>query len=264
MSDRVVFSQSDDQVGVVSLNRPDKLNAMDQGLFDGLHDAATQAEAAVADGSVRAVLIRGKGRAFSAGLDVTLFGGQVADGPPEEDWIAHLQAAFTRWEDLAVPVIAAVRGVALGGGCQLALAAHMRLATPDAQLALLEANWAIIPDLGGLTRLPRLIGLSRATDMAMTARRIDAQTALQWGLVDQILPEDDFDDAAHDYVRRLAAGPTRAIGAVPGLLRQAFTTPRDDMLAAERRYQRTCLTSADFIEAATAAMGNRAPDFTGR
>jgi enoyl-CoA hydratase/carnithine racemase len=100
--------------------------------------------------------------------------------------------------------------------------------------------------------------------MAMTARRIDADTALQWGLVDHLLPQEDFDAAAYAHVRRLAAGPTRAIGAVPGLLRKSFDTPRDEMLAAERRYQRHCLTSADFIEAATAAMQGRPPEFTGR
>lgn len=264
MGDRVTFTIGEDRVGVVSLNRPDKLNAMDIAVFDGLHAATSSAQAAIAEGSVRAVLIKGEGRAFSAGLDVSLFAEQAAGATPDDDWIAYLQQAFTGFEDLAVPVVAAVRGVAYGGGCQLALAAHLRLATPDAQLALLEANWAIIPDLGGLTRLPRVIGLSRATDMAMTARKVDAQTALSWGLVDKVLDPQDFDAAARAYTAGLAAGPTVAIGAVPRLLRQSFVTQRDPMLAAERAYQQTCLGSADFVEAATAAQQRRAPDFQGR
>ncbi len=263
MSDRVTFTAGDDHVGVVMLNRADKLNAMDKDLFDGLHAATAQAADAAATGDVRAVLIAGDGRAFSAGLDVSLFGSQLSEAP-EDAWIAHLQQAFTGLEDLPVPVVAAVHGAAFGGGCQLALAAHLRLAAPDLQMGLLEARWAIIPDLGGLTRLPRLIGMSRATDMAMTARIIDASTALAWGLVDAVVEDDDFLGAARAYTARLAGGPTLAIGAVPGLLRQSFVTGRDEMLAAERAYQQTCLRSADFVEAATAAYERRDPTFTGR
>jgi len=263
MSDRVLFSVADDRVGTVTLNRPDKLNAMDQALFDGLHDAARQARAAIEDRRCRAVLIRGQGRAFSSGLDVSLFGSQLTEAPSDA-WIAHLQQAFTAWEELPVPVVAAVHGVAYGAGCQLALAAHLRLAAEDAELALLEARWGIIPDLGGLTRLPRIVGLSRATDMAMTARQVDAATALAWGLVDLVLPQEDFTAETRAYVARLAAGPTIAVGAVPALLRQSLSSDRDAMLAAERAYQQRCLRSADYAEAATAALQGRPPDFAGR
>jgi enoyl-CoA hydratase/carnithine racemase len=287
MSDRVTFTAGDDHVGVVSLSRPDKLNAMDVAMFDGLHDAAAQARDAIAEGAVRAVLLRAEGRAFSAGLDVSLFQSQLAavgaaplhqrrpsdtgsaggssspEAPSPDEWIAHLQQAFTGLEDLPVPVVAAVQGLALGGGCQLALAAHLRLASPDAELALLEARWGIIPDLGGLTRLPRLVGQSRAIDMAVTARRIDAATALAWGLVDQVV-EDDLDGVARAYAARLAAGPTLALGAIPRLVRQAAVLDRDASLAAERAHQPTCLGSADFAEAATAAVEGREPRFRGR
>lgn len=264
MSDRVTFTVDGDGVGTVSLNRPDKLNAMDAGIFDGLHDAAARAQEAIAAGTCRAVLVRGEGRAFSSGLDVSIFGGQASGGAPEDDWIAHLQQAFTGLEDLPVPVVAVVRGVAFGGGCQLALAAHLRLAAPDAEIALLEAKWALVPDLGGMTRLPRIIGLSRATEMGMTARRVDAQTALQWGLVDHVLDDEDFDAAAHAWVAKLAQGPTIALGGVPKLLRGGLTSSREESLAAERTYQQRCLSSADFVEAATAAMQGRPPSFTGR
>jgi enoyl-CoA hydratase/carnithine racemase len=262
MSDRVTFVAGEDLVGVVSLNRPDKLNAMDAAMFAGLHEATAQARAAIAEGRVRAVLLRAEGRAFSAGLDVSLFGAQLTEGPPSDDWIADLQQAFTGLEDLDVPVVAAVQGAAFGAGCQLALAAHLRLAAPDAELALLEARWALIPDLGGLARLPRLIGLSRATDMAVTARRVEASTALAWGLVDQVV-DGDLDAAARTYAARLAAGPTVAIGAVPRLLRLSLSTGRDEMLAAERAHQPTCLSSSDFAEAASAAVEGREPRFRG-
>lgn len=264
MSDRVSFTVDADGVGTASLNRPDKLNAMDQAVFDGLHDAAGLARTAIEAGTCRAVLVRGAGRSFSSGLDVTLFAGQAQGDYPTDDWIANLQHAFTGLEDLPVPVVAAVQGVAFGAGCQLALAAHMRLAAPDAMFALLEARWALIPDLGGLTRLPRLVGASRAIDMSMTARQVDATTAHDWGLVDRILPQEGFDEAAHAFVAGLASGPTKAIGAVPALVRQSLVSERDDMLAAERAYQQGCLRSADFVEAATASMQKRAPKFSGR
>ncbi len=265
MSDRVSFTIGDDAGGEVVLTRPDKLNAMDQALFDGLHDAAAAARDAIADGTVRAVLLRAEGRAFSAGLDVSLFGQQASGEMPADEWIAALQQAFTGLEDLEVPVVAAVQGVAYGGGCQLALAAHLRVAAADAELALLEVNWALIPDLGGLTRLPRLIGISRAADMAMTGRKVDARTALDWGLVDRVVDEGgDVRAVAHALAAQLAAGPTVAIGAVPALLRRSATTERDAMLAAERAHQQHCLSSPDFVEAATAAMQGRSPRFTGR
>src|SRR5687767_4800932 len=207
--DAVAFEVADDAVGVVTLNRPDKLNAMNAEVFDGLHAAAAGAEKAIAAGECRAVLVVGAGRAFSAGLDVSLFAAQAGGDVPDDARIAHLQQAFTVFEDLRVPTVAAVRGVALGGGCQLALACNLRLAAADASIGLLEARWGIIPDLGATWRLPRLVGLSRATDLAMSARTIDAATALSWGLVDEVHDGDgDFEQWARSYAARLAAGPT--------------------------------------------------------
>ncbi len=266
MRDRVTFAVGEDGVGVVTLERPEKLNAMDHDTFEGLHAAGEQAAAATVDRSCRAVLVTGAGRAFSAGLDVALFGVQAGDvragRGPSDDWIAWLQQAFTAFEDLPVPTVAAVRGPALGAGCQLAIACHLRVAAPGATFGLLEARWGLVPDLGGTYRLPRLVGLGRAVDLAVTARTVDAATALAWGLVDAVLPADGFDEAARAYTAALAAGPTTAVGAVPGLMRSALTRSRDDALAAERAAQAACLASADFAEAADAA-GHREPRFGG-
>lgn len=262
--DAVTFEVGGDAVGVVTLRRPDKLNAMNDEVFAGLHAAAASAGEAAADGRCRAVLVVGEGRAFSAGLDVSLFAKQAGGQAPTDEEISYLQQAFTGFEDLPVPTVAGVRGVAIGAGCQLAIACHLRVAAPDASLGLLEARWALIPDLGATWRLPRLIGLSRATDLAMTARTVDAATALQWGLVDAVLDADDFENAARDYVAALAAGPTVATGAVAGLLRNSYANDRDTVLAAEREEQQRCLASDDFREAARAGMERRAPNFRGR
>jgi enoyl-CoA hydratase/carnithine racemase len=260
---RVRFEVGADAVGVVTLDRPDKLNAMDEATFSGLHDAAARAAAGAAEGRVRAVLVIGAGRAFSAGLDTSLFGEQLA-GAPSDEWIAWLQQAFTGFEDLPAPTIAAIRGVALGAGCQLALAAHLRVAAPDAVLGLLEVRWALLPDLGGTYRLPRLVGLSRATDLAVTGRTVDAATAHRWGLVDEVIADEDFAAGARAYAARLAAGPTVALGALPHLLRASMSGRRDDVLAAERRAQQACLASDDFKEAVRAALAREEPIFGGR
>ena len=262
--DPVTFDVGDDAVGVVTLNRPDKLNAMNAAVFDGLHGVAKQAADAAADGSCRAVLVIGAGRAFSAGLDVSMFAQQASGAAPNDDEISYLQQAFTVFEDLPVPTVAAIKGVALGAGCQLALACHLRIAAPDASIGLLEAKWGLVPDLGGTWRLPRIVGLSRATDLAITARRIDADTAFQWGLVDAIAADDDFETFARSYAANLAAGPTVATGAVAAMMRNSFGSDRDTVLAVERQAQQRCLASADFVEAATAAVEGRPPQFTGR
>lgn len=264
VSDQVLFHVSDDGVGVVTLNRPEKLNAMSREVFDGLHDAAAQAAAAAAEQRCRAVLVQGAGRAFSAGLDVSLFAEQAAGGPPDDGWIAYLQQAFTVFEDLPVPTVAALKGPVLGAGAQLALACHLRVGAPDLTFGLLEARWGLVPDLGGTWRLPRVVGLGRATDLAMSARKIDAATGLEWGLVNAVLDDADFDAAAAAFAGRLAAGPTVALGAVPALVRGSFTLGRDDGLAAERTAQQRCLASADFQEAAAAGLQRRPPRFTGR
>ena len=261
----VTFDVRDDAVGVVTLNRPDKLNAMSYEVFEGLHRAGAEAAAAAKSGSCRAVMVTGAGRAFSAGLDVSLFAEQASGQAPDDDRIAYLQQAFTVFEDLAVPTVAAVRGVAIGGGCQLALACHLRVAAPDATLGLLEARWGLVPDLGATWRLPRLVGLSRATDLAMSGRTVDALTAAAWGLVDAVAESGaDFESWASEYVARLAAGPTVALGAVPALMRDSYRRDRDAVLAAERAAQQRCLASEDFREAATAGLEGRQPHFSGR
>ena len=261
--DAVTFDVDANAVGVVTLNRPEKLNAMNGDVFAGLHAAARLASGAIDEGRCRAVLVIGAGRAFSAGLDVSLFVEQASGDAPDDERISYLQQAFTGFEDLQVPTVAAVKGVALGAGCQLAIACHLRIAAPDASFGLLEARWGLVPDLGATWRLPRLIGLSRATDLAMTARTVDAATAFQWGLVDAVA-EDDFEQFAHEYAARLAAGPTVATGTVAALMRDSYRSDRDTVLAAERQAQQRCLSSADFAEAATAGAEGRQPSFTGR
>ena len=249
---------------MLTLDRPDKLNAMDTAMFAALHDAAATAREAIADRSCRAVLMVGAGRAFSSGTDLAGLGAQAAGTPPDDEHIAWLQEAFTVWEELDVPVVAAVHGVAFGAGCQLALAAHLRLAAPDAQIGVLEARWGIVPDLGASYRLPPLVGRSRAIDMAIRARRVDAATGLAWGLIDAVLDEADFTDAARAWVADLAAGPVLATGAAVRLMRESSGRSRSEALRAERQAQTPLLASEDFAEAVRAGMAGERPRYAGR
>jgi len=249
----------DGGVAVVSIDRPDKLNAMNLAVFDGLTAAA---ERAAADPAVRAVVVRGEGRAFSSGLDTSIFS-QGLGGVPGEIDVARLQRAFTVFEELPVPTVAAVRGICYGGGIQLAAACDLRVVSDDAQLSVYELRWAIIPDLGGTQRLPRLIGLGRAKEMILTARIVLGAEAYAWGLANRCVPPERVDAEAIDLARSLAAGPPLALAAAKRLATTALDLPVHDGLRREAAAQRRILLSDDFREAVQAAFEKRAPAFRG-
>lgn len=258
MSD-VVSYQVVDRVAHVTIERPDKRNAMSLEVFDQLTERAAQA---AADPDIGAVLVSGRGGTFSSGIDVSVFGQQVGDGA-DPAFIARLQAAFTAYEELDVPTIAAIEGYCFGGGIQLAIACHLRMVAPSAELSVMEARWAIIPDLGGTYRLPRLVGLGRATELTLTARRVAAEEALAIGLAEAALPAEDPLRAAHDHAARLAAGPG-ALRRAPRLLRENLGRDRTAALEAEAAVQQACLAGPDFREAVTAHLEGRDPRFVGQ
>lgn len=262
MSEPVTYEVVD-RVAIVTIDRSAKRNAMSMAVFDGLLAAGERAGAeSAAAGGVGAVIVRGAGGVFSAGIDTSVFGTQLG-GVPDDSFIAHLQASFTVFEDLDVPTIAAIEGYCFGAGIQLAVACHLRFVAPGAELSVMESRWGIVPDLGGTHRIPRLVGLGRATDMALTARRVDAEEAVRTGLCDVLLPADDPQGAALEAARRLANGPG-ALRRIPRLLRENLDRSRDDALAAERSAQREVMAGPDFPEAVRAAFEGRAPQFTGR
>lgn len=249
----------EDGVAHVVIERPDRRNAMTLAVFDGLADAAVRAGA---DHAVGAVVVSGQGGTFSSGIDVSVFSSQGAGGL-DPDLIRRLQASFTAFEELDKPCIAAIEGYCFGGGIQLAAACHLRAVAPDAELSVMEARWAIIPDLGGTWRLPRLIGLGRATELTLTARRVPADEAVAMGLAELRLDPDDPQGDAHRIAAKLAAGPG-AVRRAPRLLRENLGRDRTAALDAEVATQLTCLQGPDFTEAVTAALEGRPPRFQGR
>lgn len=255
----VVSYQVHDRVAHITIERPEKRNAMDLEVFAQLAERAGQVSE---DPDVGAVIVAGRDGTFSAGLDVSLFGSQLADGV-EPEFVTRLQAAFTAYEELDIPVIAAVEGHCLGGGIQLALSCHLRAVAPSARLAVAETTWGLVPDLGATWRLPRLVGLGRATQLVLSARQVAADEALAIGLAELELPEQGAQDAAHELAARLAAGPA-ALRHVPRLLRENLERDRRSALAAEVAAQLTVMDGHDFQEAVRAGLAGRDPVFTGR
>jgi enoyl-CoA hydratase/carnithine racemase len=265
MSDRVTCTILDG-VADVRLNRPDKLNALDGAMFDALIDAGL---ALGEDRSVRAVVLSGEGRAFCAGLDLAAFDqGPAGDRQPplplgrrRGQLTSVAQQAVTVWTDLAVPVIAAVHGHAVGGGLQLALGADIRIVAPDARLAVLEIRWGLVPDMTATVTLPQLVGLDVAKDLTFTGRTVTGEEAVQMGLATRLstAPRDD----ALVLAREVAAKSPAAIRAAKALFNRAGQPGRDEALLAEQRAQRRLVGSPDQIEALVAAMERRAPLFAG-
>ena len=249
----------DGSVATITLARPEKLNAMDRRTFQELEQAAV---AAAADPEVRAVVVTGEGRAFSSGLDVAEFGGR-ADLDEAEQVVAELQRAISALERMPKPVVAAVNGLAVGGGLQLAIACDLRIASEEAEFASMEMRWAIVPDLGGTERLPRLVGLGRAKELILTGRPVRAAEAERIGLVNRVVPAARLATEALELAAGLAAGPTLAIGLAKQALNEAFERSTDEGMATARRMQRRTFASADHAEARAAFAERRPPRFRG-
>lgn len=249
----VVTVEVADAVATVTINRPDRRNAMDWEVFTGLRMAGEQV---ATDDRVRAVLVTGAQGTFSSGLDTSLFG--AIAGKFDDAAIVELQTAFNVFEDCPKPTVAMIRGHCLGAGAQLAAACHLRLVADDAAIAIAERRWALVPDLGGTWRLPRLIGLGRATDWILTARTIDAHEAVASGFA-----QAQVEDGGAALLADLATAPG-ATQRVTALVRDNFDRSRAHALAAERRAQAACLEGPDVAEAVTAAQQGRPPEFIGR
>lgn len=247
-----------DRVAVVTIDRPEVRNAMNLDVFTQLRE---RAERAAGDDAVGAVLVRGEGGNLSSGLDVSVMG-ELA-GAVNHEFIAGLQDAFSVYEDLDKPTVALIEGYCLGGGVQLAAACHVRLVAPNAQIQVLERRWGLVPDLGGTVRLPRLVGQGRATELILTARRVDAEEAMRIGLAEVAVGADDPYGDALAWTAALATGPG-AVRRVPRLVRENWGRPRAEALEAERATQLECIAGPDTTEAVMAHLEKREPSFVGR
>ena len=252
-----------DGAATVILNRPEKLNAWNLQL--GI-DLRTAVEELAADESVRAVLVTGAGRAFSSGADLSEPREEGADGLP--DLSARLKDRYhpiiTTIREMPKPVIAAVNGGAVGIGCSLALSADLILAAESSYFLLAFVNIGLVPDGGSTAFVPARIGQARAMEMMMLGERVPSAQAVEWGLVNRVVPDDRLRAEADALLARLAKGPTRAYANGKALLNRRLYADLHGQLEAEADFQGEQGQSPDFIEGVLAFMQKREPDFSGK
>jgi 2-(1,2-epoxy-1,2-dihydrophenyl)acetyl-CoA isomerase len=248
-------------VGIITLNRPEALNALNRAHLMDLNDAVQRAEY---DPGVRSLVITGAGRGFSAGADVKEWGSGSEEGEPEAGWIDLAHALIARIYRLPKPVVAAVNGVAVGAGCDMALAADFRVASTKARFGQAYIKLGYCPDAGGSFLLPRLIGEERAMEMIYTGRIVDADEAKQIGIVSTLVEPEDLMSTALELAGRLAKGPTVAIGLAKQNIRQNPLLTIEDALRNERRAGNICGQTADAKEGLTATLERREANFQGR
>jgi 2-(1,2-epoxy-1,2-dihydrophenyl)acetyl-CoA isomerase len=251
-----------DGVATIELSRTDKRNAINAQMFTELGDAA---ERAASDPGVRVVLVRGNGAAFSAGIDITLMG-QLAGtrGARFRSFVRTAQRPFLTLAQMEKPTVAAVHGHALGAGFQLALACDLRLATEDARFAILEVRFGLIPDLGGMHRLARLVGLARAKEIVWTGRTIESDEAERLGIVNRVFPSEAMEKEVETYLRDLVAAPPIPVSLSKALMGRAMETSLETALERDAQAQATCVETEDHREAVEAYMQKRPARFTGR
>ncbi|HEV3130199.1 MAG TPA: crotonase/enoyl-CoA hydratase family protein [Solirubrobacteraceae bacterium] len=261
MSEQRVKIEVADHIATVTLARPEKHNALDLAMFEALVAAAEQV---AGDPGVRAVVLHGEGPSFCSGLDVTS-AMSMGDGSNGTDGLANVvpnrfQRTAYDWMTLPVPVIAAVHGNCLGGGLQIALAADVRFATPDARLSVMEAKWGLVPDMSITQTLPRLVPIDVAKELTYTARVLSGDEALRLGLVTHLA--DDPLASARELAAEIAGRSPDAIRGAKRLLNQAWTAPPQEGLRLEAEIQLKLLGSANQLAAVTAGMTKQPAEFT--
>jgi enoyl-CoA hydratase len=260
MSYENVLVSSETRVAVITINRPNQLNALNR---DTIAELGAAFSAIDADPEVRCVIVTGSGeKAFVAGADIKEF----ADFTPEEGQALSADGhkiLFDRVEQMSKPVIAAVNGFALGGGLELAMSAHMRIASDNAKLGLPEVTLGVLPGYGGTQRLPQLVGKGKALEMITTGGMISAEDALQSGLVNQVVPQEELMTTAQKLASKIARNSPVAISGALKAVQAGFTHGVDGK-AAEIQEFGNCFGTEDFKEGTTAFLSRAKPDFPGR
>ena len=258
MSESPILSTRQGRVGVITLNRPAQLNALNDALMDALGQALISLDA---DPDIGAIVITGSDKAFAAGADIAVMA----------DWsyMDVYQSGFiTRnWETIRQvrkPVIAAVAGFAMGGGCELALACDIIVAAESAKFALPEIKLAMLPGAGGTQRLPRAVGKAKAMDMCLSARMMNAEEADRYGLVSRVVPDAELQTSALKLATQVASFSLPALMAIKESLNRAFEGSLSEGILFERRELHARFASEDAHEGMHAFLDKRPPVFQHR
>ncbi|MFN8471703.1 MAG: enoyl-CoA hydratase-related protein [Anaerolineae bacterium] len=257
MDYQFILVEPDPPIAVVRLNRPKVLNALNNGL---IHEVVDAFEALDADDTVRCIILTGSDRAFAAGADI----GEMADASV----VKYLQndqfASWDRIRRIRKPIIAAVSGYALGGGCEIALMCDMIVASETARFGQPEINIGIIPGAGGTQRWAQAVGKARAMEIALTGDMITAQEALAWGLVNKVVPPELYLEEAKALARKIASKPPLAVLAAKEAVNNVFNEYLDKGLTFERKNFYALFASEDQKEGMHAFLEKRPPQWKGR
>jgi enoyl-CoA hydratase len=257
-TDLVLVERQDGQrTALVRLNRPKQLNALNGAVMDALCEAL---EALDRDEGVRAIVVTGNERAFAAGADI----GEMSDATPVQMLTSNRIGQWDRIRRIAKPVIAAVNGWCLGGGCELAMTLDIILAGEGAKFGQPEINIGVIPGAGGTQRLPRAIGKGRAMEMILTGEPMDAREAERRGLVARVVPDELVVEDALALAARIAEKSPIALRLAKEAVNAAYEMGLTDALAHERRLFYLLFASEDQKEGMAAFLEKRKPDFKGR
>jgi len=250
----------EDGIATLTVNRPDKLNALNRATIEELGDAVRRTRE---DEAVRGIIVTGAGsRAFVAGADIAEL---AAMGPVDGVEVSRLgQRVFRELELSRKPVVAAVNGFALGGGCELALACHLRIAASTARFGLPEVKLGIIPGYGGTLRLPRIIGKGRALEMILTAEMVGAEEAYRIGLANRVVEPDALLPATRELMRGILANGPVALGLAIECATRGMDVSVDDGLAMESHLFGLLAATEDMREGMNAFLEKRPAEFRGR
>jgi enoyl-CoA hydratase len=252
---QIVLVERVGRVGMITLNRPKQLNALNDAVMDALGKALLEFDA---DDGIGAIVLGGSAKAFAAGADIAAMAGWTYMDVYRSDFITR------NWETIRrvrKPVIAAVAGVAMGGGCELALACDIVIAAESARFALPEIRLAMLPGAGGTQRLPRAIGKAKAMDMCLSARQLDAVEADRYGLVSRVVPDARLMEDALALASSIAGYSLPALMAIKESVNRAYESSLSDGMAFERRQLHARFASDDAHEGMTAFLEKRRPVF---
>lgn len=254
-----ITTSIDNAILLITINRPDKMNALNKTVLDELNTAVDEV---YNNPAIRSAIITGAGaKAFVAGADISEFQGLKHQ---EGMQLAQKgQNIFRKIEDSPKPIIAAVNGFALGGGCELAMACHFRIASDNARFGQPEVNLGLIPGYGGTQRLTQLIGKGRAIEFMITGNMIDAATALQYGLVNYVVPQEELPNKARAILELVNTRAPLAVGRCIKAANAVFDITKDGF-AEEVKLFGECFATQDMVEGTTAFLEKRKPVFTGK
>jgi enoyl-CoA hydratase len=255
-----ILVTSENNSATITINRPEKLNALNVATIKELHEAFENLES---NPDIRVIILTGSGeKAFVAGADISEFANySIEEGAQLAAQGQELLFNFV--ENLKTPVIAAVNGFALGGGLELAMACHFRVASDNAKMGLPEVSLGVIPGYGGTQRLPQLVGKGRAMEMIMTAGMIDAETAKLYGLVNHVLPQTELLDFCNGIAQKIIKNSPVAISLAIKAINSNFKDGEDGYKTEIKAFGK-CFGTEDFKEGTTAFLEKRKAVFTGK